>query len=212
MRVLCFGKSVQGRDHLENEDGFLIDEKLRLFAVADGVSEPRGGKEASQKVLKYLKESFEGDLKKAFEEANKKFVKEKEKNFFEGYCTLSAVHIKENFLEACNVGDSPIFLFRDKEIESLGFIDKMLGTSVLTQAMGEEFIRVHETKKELKAGDWVLIATDGITDVLSEKEILKIIENFEDVKKVCEKIIEEAEKKISFYNDDKTLIVIKVSE
>ena len=120
--------------------------------------------------------------------------------------------IKEKFLEACNVGDSPIFLFRDKEIEGLGFIDKMLGTSVLTQAMGEEFICVHETKKELKAGDWVLIATDGVTDILTEEEILKIVEKFEDVKKVCEKIIEEAEKKISFYNDDKTLIMIKVSE
>jgi protein phosphatase len=212
MKILCFGKSVQGKDHLENEDGFLIHEKLRLFAMADGVSEPKGGKEASQKVLKYLRESFEDNLKRAFEEANKKFVKEKEENFFEGYCTLSAVHVKENFLEACNVGDSPIFLFRDKKIESLAFIDKLLGTSTLTQAMGEDFIHVHEAKKELKAGDWILLATDGITDVLSEEEILKIIEKNKDVKKVCEKIIKEAEKKIGFYNDDKTLVVIKVSE
>jgi serine/threonine protein phosphatase PrpC len=212
MRVLCFGKSVQGGDHLENEDGFLIDEKVKLFAVADGVSVPKGGKEASQKVLKYLKESFEGDLEKAFEEANKKFVEEKRKGFFEGYCTLSAVHLKKDFLEACNVGDSPIFLFRDKKIENLATIDKLLGTSVLTQAMGEDFIRVHATEKELKVGDWILIATDGITDVLSENEILKIIEKFEDVKKICEMVIEEAKKKIIFYDDDKTLIVIKVVE
>jgi protein phosphatase len=212
MRVLCFGKSVQGKDHFENEDNFLIDEKLKLFAVADGVSEPKGGKEASQKVLKYLRESFKGNLKKAFEEANKKFVKEKEENFFEGYCTLSAVHIKENFLEACNVGDSPIFLFRDKKIESLAFIDKLLGTSILTQAMGEDSIHVHETKRELKTGDLILLATDGITDVLSEEEILNIIEKIEDVKKICEKIIEEAERKISLYNDDKTLVVVKVNK
>jgi protein phosphatase len=212
MKFFCFGKSIKGKDHLENEDNFLIDEKNKLFAVADGVSEPKGGKEASQKILKYLKGSFEGYLKKAFEEANEKFLKEKREKFIEGYTTLSAVHLKEDSLEACNVGDSPILLFRDKKIENLAFIDKLLGTSILTQAMGEDFIHVHETKKELKAGDWILLLTDGITDVLSEGEILKIIEKFVDVEEVCEKIIEEAEKKISFYNDDKTLIVIKVCE
>jgi protein phosphatase len=212
MKFFCFGKSIKGKDHLENEDNFLIDEKNKLFAVADGVSEPKGGKEASQKILKYLKESFEGYLKKAFEEANEKFLKEKREKFIESYTTLSAVHLKEDSLEACNVGDSPILLLRDKKVENLAFIDKLLGTSILTQAMGEDFIHVHETKKELKAGDWILLLTDGITDVLSEGEILKIIEKFVDVEEVCEKIIEEAEKKISFYNDDKTLIVIKVCE
>jgi protein phosphatase len=210
MKVLCFGKSVQGKDHSENEDGFLIDETLNLFAVADGVSIPKGGKEASQKILKYLKELFDGDLEVALKNANKRFVEEKKKLVFEGYTTISAIHIKGKFVKACNVGDSPIFLFRDKKIESLAFMDKVSGTSTLTQAAGENLIKVHVKEMELKPGDLILLATDGITDVLSEEEILEIIQKFEDVEELGKAIIEEAERKISFYDDDKTLVLVKV--
>lgn len=201
---------MKGKDHIENEDSFLIDEKLKLFALADGVSIPKGGKEASEKVLRYLREIFSGNLRKAIEEANKKFVQEKRRKFFEGYTTLAAVHLKENSLEACNVGDSQIFLFRNGRLEPLAFLDKFFGTSTLTQAMGEEFINVHFHEKELENGDYILLCTDGITDVLSEIEIVEIIKKFEDVKEMCERIIEEAEKKHAFYDDDKTLILIKV--
>ncbi|MEM5772899.1 MAG: SpoIIE family protein phosphatase, partial [Candidatus Aenigmatarchaeota archaeon] len=170
------------------------------------------GKEASQKVLKYLKKFFEGDLKEAIEKANKAFVEEKAREFFEGYTTISAVYLKENSLEACNVGDSPIFLIREKRIENIAFIDKLLGTSTLTQAIGEEFIKVHFLEKELKPGDMIMLATDGITDVLSEEEIVELLKNETKLERIVEKIIEEAEEKASFYQDDKTLILIKVVE
>ncbi|MEM7826291.1 MAG: serine/threonine-protein phosphatase [Candidatus Aenigmatarchaeota archaeon] len=210
MKISFFGKSVKGKDHFENEDNFLIDEKLRIFAVADGVSIPKGGKKASEKVLKYLKESFKGKLKEAVEIANKKFFEEKTKEFFEGYTTLSAVYVKENSIEACNVGDSPIFLLRKGKLELLAFLDKIPGTSTLTQAMGEEFVNVHSLEKELESGDYIILATDGITDALTEFEMIEIIEKFEDLEEICEKMIEEAGKKAVLYDDDKTLIVIKV--
>lgn len=210
MKLSFFGKSVKGKDHLENEDHFLIDKKLRIFAVADGVSIPKGGKEASEKILKYLKKFFKGNLKEAVENANKFFVKEKMGELLEGYTTLALVHIKENFLEACNVGDSPIFLLRKGKLEVLAFLDKIPGTSTLTQAIGEEFVNVHFFKKELENGDYIILATDGITDVLSEFELIEIVEKFKDVEKICEKVVEEASKKAVTYDDDKTLIVIKV--
>ncbi|MEM5836445.1 MAG: serine/threonine-protein phosphatase [Candidatus Aenigmatarchaeota archaeon] len=210
MKVLFSGKSVKGKDHEENEDGMLLEPELKLFAVADGVSIPKDGKEASRKVLKYLKENFKGNLKEAIEKTNKAFVEEKWKEVFEGYTTIAAVHLKENSVEACNVGDSPIFLIRKNKVESLAFIDKILGTSTLTQAMGEEFIKVHFFEKELKVGDFILLATDGITDVLGEEEIAKLLKNENNLERIVEKIIEEAEKKASFYQDDKTLVLIKV--
>ncbi|MEM5879228.1 MAG: serine/threonine-protein phosphatase [Candidatus Aenigmatarchaeota archaeon] len=212
MRILWAGKSVQGKDHKENEDSLLIEPELKLFAVADGVSIPKGGKEASQKVLKYLKKFFKGNLKEAIEKTNRAFVEEKTKEFFEGYTTIAAVHLKENYLDACNVGDSSIFLVRKNEIESLAFIDKLLGTSTLTQAMGEDFIKVHFTEKELEVGDFILLATDGITDVLSEEEIVKFLNKKSELEEIVKGIISEAERKTSFYQDDKTLILIKVVE
>lgn len=212
MKILCAGKSVQGKDHEENEDSMLIELDMKLFAVADGVSIPKGGKEASRKVLNYLKKFFKGNLKEAIEKANKAFVEEKYKKFFEGYTTIAAVHLKENSIEACNVGDSQIFLFRGNKIESLAFLDKFFGTSSLTQAMGEDFIKVHSVKKEVKVGDLIMLATDGITDVLSKKEIFEFLKKKMSLDRIVEKIIEEAENKPSFYRDDKTLILIKVME
>lgn len=212
MKILWAGKSVQGKDHEENEDNLLVEPEVRLFAVADGVSIPKGGREASNKVLLYLKKFFKGNLKEAIEEANRALVEEKIEEMFEGYTTIAAVYLKENSVEACNVGDSPIFLIRGKKIEKLAFLDKLLGTSTLTQAIGEEFIRVHSVEKEVKAGDLILLATDGITDVLSEEEILEILSKKISLEEMVEEMIKEAESKSSFYQDDKTLILIKVIE
>ncbi|MEM5829259.1 MAG: serine/threonine-protein phosphatase [Candidatus Aenigmatarchaeota archaeon] len=212
MKILYSGKTVQGKDHEENEDSLLMEQNLKLFAVADGVSIPKGGKEASQKILKYLKEFFKGNLKKAIEKANEVFVEEKSKKFFEGYSTIAAVHLKENSMEACNVGDSPIFLIRKNKIENLAFLDRLFGTSSLTQAIGENFIKVHSVEKEIEVGDIVMLATDGITDVLSEEEIVEVLKKQSELEKIVDEIIQKAEKKPSFYQDDKTLILIKVIE
>jgi protein phosphatase len=210
MEIDSFGKSVQGKDHLENEDNFLINEKLRLFAVADGVSIPKGGREASSKTISYLKEFFEGDLKKAVEKANKIFVKEKMEECFEGYTTLTAAHFEGDTLKICNVGDSPAFLFDGEKIEMLTLLDAIPGTSSLTQAIGEEFINIHSNEIKIKKGDYVILATDGITNVLDEIEIVECIKKFKEPKDIIEEIIKKAEEKIKDYDDDKTVIVIRM--
>ncbi|MEM5853161.1 MAG: serine/threonine-protein phosphatase [Candidatus Aenigmatarchaeota archaeon] len=210
MKILCAGKSVKGEDHECNEDSLLVEPKLRIFAVADGVSIPEGGKEASEKVLKYLKEFFKGNLKEAIEKVNQVFIEEKIKKISKGFTTISAVHFKRDSVEICNVGDSIVFLVRDGKIETLSLIDKLPGTSILTQAIGERLVKVHESKKKLKSGDLIILTTDGITDVLNELEILEEVKREDDVEKIVENLIKKAERKISAYNDDKTLIVVKV--
>lgn len=212
MEILCVGKSVRGKDHEENEDCMLIELELKLFAVADGVSIPKNGKKASSKVLNYLKKFFKGNLKEAVEKANEAFVEEKYKNFFEGYTTIAAVHFKGNLIQACNVGDSSIFLSRENKIENLAFLDRFFGTSSLTQAIGEDFVKVHFVEREVKVGDLVVLATDGITDVLSKEEILGFLNRKISLEEMVNKIIEEAENRTSFYQDDKTLILIKVMD
>lgn len=212
MRIASFGKSVQGKDHLENEDGFLIDMKLNLFAVADGVSIPKGGREATQKILKYLKELFKGDLKKDAEETNEKFVEEKQKENFEGYTTVVAAHLDGNILQVCNVGDSSALLLRKNKLEILTRIDRLLGTDSLIQAMGQEFINIHSNEVELKECDYIILVTDGVTDVLSHEEIINTVKRFKEPKEIVEEMIRGAEKKLTEYNDDKTVIVIRVVE
>jgi len=210
MRVVSFGKSVKGKNHFENEDSLLIDERLRLFAVADGVTMEGGGRAASQRVMKYLKESFKGDLERAMEEMERKYVKESLKEGFKGCTTISAVHLHGNLLKVCNVGDSFVFLFRGGELEILTRVDKVLGTSILIQAIGRRPISIYSVENELKEGDYIILATDGITDVLNWMEIVDIIKKFKDPKDIVGEMMREVEKKFKAYDDDKTAIVIRV--
>jgi protein phosphatase len=211
MKIVAFGRTVKGKDHFENEDSILIDEKLKLFAVADGVSNPPGGGEASRKAVSYLKNFFKNDLKKAFVQTNEKICEERRKNFSIGYTTLTAAYIKNN-LNIASVGDSPAFIVRDDEIKLITVADNIPGTHTLTQAIGEPYILPHFYELKLRNGDVVVLATDGLSNVLSEEEIFDIVKRFGKVERIANFLIAEANKKLIEYKDDKTVIVIHVSE
>ncbi|MCG8422441.1 MAG: protein phosphatase 2C domain-containing protein [Proteobacteria bacterium] len=55
MKLIGWGQSDTGRKRNHNEDSLLVDEKLRLFAVADGMGGHRGGATASSMALDVLK-------------------------------------------------------------------------------------------------------------------------------------------------------------
>ena len=210
MKVMVFGDTKQGADHTENEDSMLIDTTRNLYAIADGVTIPEGGKEASSRAVTYLENVFNYDLKKAVEEVNKKILEDKDV-LRVGYTTIVATALKNNILEVANVGDTPAFLVRDNKIVMLTVPDKFL-TGSLTQALGEQNVKVHVTKEKLKQNDYVILASDGITNILTEEEILEIVKKYKDPKKIVESTFVAVEEEPQTYNDDKTMIVPKVSE
>ena len=61
----------------------------------------------------------------------------------------------------------------------------------------------------MEKGDVFVLMTDGVYDVLDEREIVETVSR-ENAKKAVEKLIEAAEEKPKIYDDDKTVIVIKV--
>lgn len=203
-----FGLSVKGKDHEENEDSYLIDRKRNLFAVADGVSIPKGGREAAKFALKFLKEFFKESLKEAVELMNKKIV---ELRITEkcGFTTLTAFHVKNTKAQLCWIGDSPAFLIREGKISVLTSFEDVHG-NILLQAIGEENINVHERFFEIREGDLIIICTDGISSVLSQNEILSTALEKKTPEKICRVLIKEAEMKENIYRDDKTVIVVKL--
>ncbi len=64
----------KGEDHEENEDSFLIDIEKNLFAIADGVSIPKGGSKASKLACELLQKLFKNDLKKAISNLMKRYA------------------------------------------------------------------------------------------------------------------------------------------
>lgn len=210
MKVISFGKTEKGKAHVENEDDILVDKKFNLYAVADGVTLPYGGREASTRVIKYLKSSFKGNLKNAFEILNKKLCQEKQTDPSIGTTTLTAAHIRDDKLQVAHIGDSPAYLVRGKSIRLITHPDSVPGTSMLTQVIGMKSIDIHSYEERLHDEDFVVLATDGITNVLSEEEIFSTIKENKKVEEIVEKMVLKARKKSKLYKDDRSVVVVSV--
>jgi len=212
MKIISFGETEKGEDHLENEDAILVDDKLKLYAVVDGVTLPYGGKEAAKRAIKYLKFYFKDDLKKAIENVNKKICENKTKNPEIGSTTLTTGYIKNKIINIGHVGDSYAFIVRKNKIKEITSPDGVRGTGILFQAIGQSNINVHSYKEPLQKGDYVIFSTDGVTDALDNKEILAIVKKHKEPKDIVNYLIKETKKKPRFYKDDLSVIVLFVQE
>jgi serine/threonine protein phosphatase PrpC len=109
--------------------------------------------------------------------------------------TLTALSILDNNVELLHIGDSRCYRYRNNKLEQLSYdhtvMQELLDQgrltpeeiidhpqrSLLTQAlMGDSGIDPILVSYEIKKGDQFLLCSDGLTNVLSEYEISKIIE------------------------------------
>ena len=122
-----YGMTHVGHKRKNNQDSFLVDEDLSLYAVADGMGGHIGGEVASALAIKtlqsFLKESadktnFSPDnhLVEAFKEANSQVFnksQENDKELIGMGTTLVVCMVWKNKAFFGNVGDSRAYLFRD---------------------------------------------------------------------------------------------------
>jgi len=109
--------------------------------------------------------------------------------------TLTALSILDNKIELLHIGDSRCYRYRDSKLEQLSYdhtvMQELLDQgrltpqevfdhpqrSLLTQAlMGDSGLDPILLTFEIKKGDQFLLCSDGLTNVLSDYEISKIIE------------------------------------
>ena len=142
--------------------------------------------------------------------------------------TLTALSLSENQVDLLHIGDSRCYRFRDNKLEKLSYdhtvMQELLDQgrltpeevfdhpqrSLLTQAlMGDSGIDPVLMSYEVKAGDKFLLCSDGLTNVLSELEIIKIIKaTAED--KLLEELIKETKAKGA--PDNITIVWAKIAE
>lgn len=209
MKISSFGKVAKGKDHKVCEDAILLDKKRKLFAVADGVTIPAGGKEAAERSLKYLKRFWKGNLVEAIKNVNEKIIDDRAKNFI-GYTTLVATKIDEGVLKIASIGDSPAYIVFSGRMIPIGSLDRIFGTHALAQAIGEENINIHYSEEKIGSGNYVILMSDGITDILSKEEMLNVFAKEKKPEIIAKKIMKLAEEKPTIYNDDKSIIAIQI--
>lgn len=206
-----------------------------LFLVADGMGGHKAGDYASRYAVEIISgmvgrtaEKNPADiLKTAIEAANEHiYSKAKEDVSLEGMgTTLVAATCLGKHLQVANVGDSRLYLVGDEirqitqdhslvaEMVRLGNLDEELAKNhpkknIITRAIGaDEKVEIDFFSVELKAGEAILMCTDGLTNMLEDEEIRMIIKGQRDIVEKVEALVEEANKRGGM--DNITVVLIE---
>jgi len=174
-------------------------------------------------VLNHLENAFWKTHKQINKHANKN------KSYAGMGTTLSALFLAQRKAYIAHVGDSRIYRLRHDFLEQLTEDDTMAQLSVemghltpeestdhplrhaLTQAMGQNLDEVHTRFENVKAGDILLLCSDGLHDMIRDDEIKKILLNNNYVDpSACDALIDAALKKGG--KDNVTVIVVRICE
>ena len=219
-----------------NEDNHLLKlDPYPVVVVADGMGGHRAGKIASKIAVESIDnydfnfdytENILDEIKEAVILANNQIIEKGRKNpSQQGMGTtisLAIVYNKKLFIG--HVGDSRIYLYRNKQLERITTDDSLVNElikkgkispedafdhpqkHILTQALGlDEHINIEVDEISLKQGDILLFCTDGLTDMLREEEISKIVNSYNsDIEILAKKLGDKALENGG--NDNVTLI------
>ncbi|PIE21985.1 MAG: hypothetical protein CSA62_14665 [Planctomycetota bacterium] len=225
---LAFG-SVCGPARAINEDEFLVYEPQdpeelqrlgRLLIVADGVGGGPAGAEASHVALRHFLAAFldaEGPsaarLSRGVSAANSALAAEvRRRPNLEGMATtLTAINLRGHRLEGVQLGDTVCLLGREGQWTALSPIHRAMTSTRLTRAVGAggERAEAEPFEAELRAGDLLLLATDGIWDGLGEERVFGILRGLEPELGV-QRLLEAAQRTAG--GDNATAVLMRVPE
>ena len=128
--------------------------------------------------------------------------------------TAVVLAVTPTLIIAANVGDSRIYMLRDGNIERLSkdhsIVAEQVEMGMMTEEEAESSPLRHVLTRNLGSSENVepdifeiepsnndrfILCSDGLTDLVSDKEIGEMIQNEEDPEKLCQKFIEMALKR-----------------
>lgn len=179
-----------------------------LFIVADGMGGHNAGDYASkcttETIVSEIRNSFEKNptiiIKKAIQTANKKIreTAASDENLSGMGTTLVVATVIGKYLQVANVGDSRLYIIGKKGIRQItkdhSLVEEMIrlgglaredarrhpDKNIITRAIGaKDEVEPDFFTEELHAGDIVLMCSDGLTNMLEDREIEEIVRNEE---------------------------------
>jgi PPM family protein phosphatase len=218
MKLRVGASTDVGRVRQGNEDSFMVHDPL--FAVADGMGGHQGGEVASKLALETLgRLTLEpsGDTSPSLVDA----VRQANRDVLEKASTDPGLHGMGTTLTAlvkgdervllAHVGDSRAYIVRDGQMKQLtedhtvveGLVQEGRLTreeaeihpqrSILTRALGVDGdVEVDETTHQVKPGDRILLCSDGLTGMVPEGEIQRILGEREDPQRAAEALVDAA--------------------
>ena len=208
MNIKYYAISDCGKVRRDNQDRFLLPDSEKqentvrcqstdtsaTLAVFDGMGGESYGEMAAfiaQKVSEAILEKYPGcNLKKLLIEVNTQICKYMSENDIKSMGTTAVIlRIKEDSVEISNVGDSRAYRISNNNIEQISKDHAMeIGSKrVLTQNLGipenEMVIEPYYICGKAVNDDIFLLCSDGLTDMVSDEQILYVVNNnaFEEV-------------------------------
>lgn len=219
MKLVCAGLSDVGRERDHNEDSYTVEEGLGLFVVADGMGGHQAGEVASAltiaTVVEFMQEHPGGDrvstLAEAVRHANARVIQEGAKNRRRkgmGSTFVAVVRDGEH-VGIVHVGDSRCYRFRGGNLERMtrdhSLIEELAGddpvahaalggySNVITRAIGTAPDTEPEVRREkLTPGDLFLLCSDGLSGVVNDGQIARILARDNDLQDRCVELIQAA--------------------
>jgi protein phosphatase len=184
-----------GRMHAENEDAIGVDAAHGLWLVADGMGGHASGEVASAIVRDTMLRLTQISLADAVGAAHHAVVDAAAKD---SHCrgmgsTIVAIALHGGAARTVWVGDSRAYLWRARKLQRISrdhSVDEMLRVAgqhseaeirahpqrkLLTQTLGHGDPVASSASIDLRAGDWLILCSDGLHDELDDAEIAALL-------------------------------------
>lgn len=195
-----------------------------LFLVADGMGGHNAGDYASkvtlETIVKHVTDSEERIPAKILEDAiaaANTLVRDKagQQPELEGMgTTVVAASCEGTTLHVANVGDSRLYVVGHRKIRQItrdhSWVEEMVrrgglgreearnhpDKNIITRAVGvEDTVKIDFFTVSLEEGDMILMCTDGLTNMLEDEEILRLLEVSRDIVEMAEELVRAANEK-----------------
>jgi protein phosphatase len=210
-------KTDPGRQRRQNEDSAYA--RAPLFVVADGMGGAQAGEVASHIAVEVFEQGLpdtgnpEERLAQRVREANRQIHdRSLAEHGREGMgTTITALWLEDSQVSIAHVGDSRAYLFRDGELRRLTqdhtLVDELVRRgklteeqaaehpqrSIITRALGpEKDVDVDTVTYEVRPGDVLLLCSDGLTGMVSEERIAKVLAGAPTLEQAGNQLIDEA--------------------
>jgi serine/threonine protein phosphatase PrpC len=233
VETIC--RSDTGLQRRENEDSAYA--AAPLFVVADGMGGAQAGEVASQLAIEAFQQGLAGDgspeqrLAERVRQANRQIYElSRAQAGREGMgTTLTAAYLDDGGLAIAHVGDSRAYLFRDGQLTRLtqdhSLVDELVRRgklteeqaaehpqrSIITRALGPEpDVEVDTLTYPVRAGDLLLLCSDGLTSMISEETIAEILVAAGSLEAAARSLIEQANQ--AGGRDNITVVLFRVED
>jgi protein phosphatase len=189
-----------GRQRRDNEDNAFA--RAPVFVVADGMGGAQAGEVASKLAIETFEQGLpdsgspEERLAERVREANHQIheLSRADRDRAGMGTTLTAAYVDDTSVAIAHVGDSRAYLFRDGKLERLtqdhSLVEELVRQqkltpeqaaghpqrSIITRALGPEAtVEVDTWTYPVRAGDILLLCSDGLTTMIPEERVAEIL-------------------------------------